>query len=461
MLNLVLFRFLFLRFDSVFFFLIWLFFLLSCSLVLLLLFFFLFFSSAFLLLFVVVHSLSLYIYTYIYVYLYIHFSVCCVLASQVAAGAECFFFCLLIVTMTDFPKLPRIKSEDENMEKIHVAARKGQTEEVRRLIELGVSPTIQNRFGCTALHLACKFGCVETAKFLASVAEVHSAWHGQKPIHLAVLSNKPDLVKALVEGAKMRGQSVEAMLNECDEREVNEVGTHVKHCKGQTALHWCVGLGPEYLSMIQLLVQLGASPTAKDRGDETPLMRAMEFQWLEALDTMLDGVVNKNALRLDLKDKKGRSHLHWAILTNNEAVALRFIEMGHDVNMEDAEHVVPLYLAVRAAMVTLTAKLVEISDVFLVQNCPFHNGTTVMRDRIAWLDFVPADTGSEAAKAEVIRLFQEKLSKVTASLDDGAGGTEKKKKKSNSIKPMNLAPSAPYRDRSRSRMKSTTSKRSL
>jgi hypothetical protein len=359
--------------------------------------------------------------------------------------------------MSDFPKLARIKSEDENMEKIHVAARKGQTEEVRRLMELGVNPAIQNRFGCTALHLACKFGCVDTAKYLASVAEVHTAWHGQKPIHLAVMSNKLNLVKALVEGAKARGQSVEAMLNECDDRDVNEIGTHVKHCKGQTALHWCVGLGPEYLDMMKLLVQLGASPTAKDRGDETPLMRAMEFQWPEALETMLDSVPNKNALRLDLMDKKGHSHLHWAILTNNEAIALRLIDMGHDVNMEDAEHVVPLYLAVRAAMVQLTAKLTEMSDTFLVQSCPFHNGTTVVRDRIAWLDFVPADAEAEAAKTEVIRLFQAKLNEVTAGLGDSAGGGEKKKRGTgNGIKQMNLAPSAPYRERARSRTKSTT-----
>ncbi|KPI83070.1 hypothetical protein ABL78_7904 [Leptomonas seymouri] len=362
--------------------------------------------------------------------------------------------------MADFPKLARIKSEDENMEKIHVAARKGQTEEVRRLITLGINPTIQNRFGCTALHLACKFGCVETAKYLASVAEVHTSWHGQKPIHLAVLSNKMDLVKALVDGAKVRGQSIESLLNECDDREVKEIGTHVKHCKGQTALHWCVGLGPEYLPMLKLLVQLGASPTVKDRDDETPLMRAMEFGWPEALETMLDNVVNKNSLRLDYMDRKGHSHLHWAILTNNEPIALRFVEMGHNVDMEDAEHVVPLYLSVRAAMVQLTAKLAGMTDSVLVQSCPFHNGTTVVRDRIAWLSFVSTDADAEPAKIEVIRLFQAKLTEVTASLGDGPKDGEKKKKRAaNPVKLMKFAPSAPYRERARSRTKSTGSRK--
>ncbi|KAG5473494.1 hypothetical protein LSCM4_03563 [Leishmania orientalis] len=358
--------------------------------------------------------------------------------------------------MTDFPKLNRIKSDDENMERIHVAARKGQTDEVRRLIETGVSPIIQNRFGCTALHLACKFGCVDTAKCLASAGEVHTSWHGQKPIHLAVLSNKLDLVMALVEGAKERGQTPESLLNECDEREVSEVGCHVKHCKGQTALHWCVGLGPDYLPMIKLLVQLGASPTAKDKADETPLMRAMEFGHREALDTMLENVPNRNSLRLDYADKQGNSHLHWAILTNCEDVAIRFVELGIDVNMEDNDHTVPLYLSLRAAMVPLTKELLDRSDVFLIQACPYHNGTTVLPDRIAWLDFVPAD--ADGAKQEVVRLLQEKLDEVARSLSAGVDGTAKKKKKKIAppVKRMHLAPSAPVRTRSRSRARSST-----
>ncbi|KAK7200035.1 Ankyrin repeats (3 copies)/Ankyrin repeats (many copies)/Ankyrin repeat [Novymonas esmeraldas] len=359
--------------------------------------------------------------------------------------------------MTDFPKLHRIKSDDENMEKIHVAARKGLTDEVRRLIDTGVNPTIQNRFGCTALHLACKFGCVDTAKYLASVGEVQSMWHGQKPIHLAVMANKMDLVVALVEGAKQRGQTPESVLNECDEREVSEIGGHVKECKGQTALHWCVGLGADYLPMIKLLVQLGASPTAKDKAEETPLMRAMEFHSREALETMLDNVPSKGALRLDYADRQGNSHLHWAILNNYEDVALRFVEDGVDVNVEDSEHVVPVYLSVRAAMVTLTKELVEKSDVFLIQTCPYHNGTTVQPDRITWLDFVPAD--ADAARQEVMRLLQDKLDEVTRSLNGGADSAVKKKKRTAStVKRMNLAPSAPVRTRSRSRTRSTVNK---
>lgn len=351
--------------------------------------------------------------------------------------------------MTDFPKLMRLKSDDENMEKIHSAARKGETSNVQRLVSVGISPVIPNRFGCTALHLACKFGQVETAKYLASISDVQTTWHGQKPIHLAVLSKKEDLVEGLISGCRELGRSVEAMLNECDQMEVFQIGTHVKHTKGQTALHWCVGLGDDFLPMLKLLLRHGASATVRDGDGETALMRAMQFHNDAALDIMLNsgennnnsgnsndspGGLNKN-LRLELVDREGRSHLHWAIKMNYEDHALRFIEAKHDVNVEDSEHVVPLYLAIQAAMVRLTTVILERGDLFLVQNAPFHNGTTVLPERIAWLDFA---TNEEDKKA-VIALVQKKLDEILRGMNDDAPESSKKV----TIKRIQLAPSAP------------------
>lgn len=348
--------------------------------------------------------------------------------------------------MTDFPKLPRLKALDENMEKIHLAARKGQTEEVQRLIEIGVDPCIPNRFGCTALHLACKFGQCETAKYLASIADVQTSWHGQKPIHLAVVANQLDLVKALIEGYTARGKAIETILNECDEMELTQIGTHFKHIRGQTALHWCVGLGPDYLEMLKLLVSVGASPTAKDRDNETPLMRAIEFQWDEAVEIMLEEHANGSNLRLEYQDKQGRSHMHWAILYNHEDYALRFLQLGHDVNLEDNDHNSIMSLSITAAMPELAAPVLTTCDPFVIQNAPFHNGTSVIPERIKFLDFVD----SEEKKKEVIHLLQKRLDEIVASLDDG---TKKKKKKARSVTRMKLAPSAPIRTRQKSTAK--------
>lgn len=347
--------------------------------------------------------------------------------------------------MTDFPKLPRMKALDENMEKIHLAARKGQTEEVQRLIEIGVDPCIPNRFGCTALHLACKFGQSETAKYLASIADVQTSWHGQKPIHLAVMANQLELVRSLIEGYSARGKAIEVILNECDEMEVTQIGEHFKHVRGQTALHWCVGLGQDYLEMLKLLVSAGASPTTKDKDNETPLMRAIEFKWDEAFNIMLEGHTGSNNLRLDYQDKQGRTHIHWAVLYNHEDYAIRFLELGHDVNMEDNDHNSIMSVAVTAAMPELVAPVLARCDPFMIQNAPFHNGTTVIPERIKFLDFVE----SEDKKKEVIHLFQKRLDEIVASLDDGT----KKKKKKALITRMKLAPSAPIRARTKSRGK--------
>lgn len=345
--------------------------------------------------------------------------------------------------MTDFPKLARMKADDENMEKIHLAARKGQTEEVQRLIEIGLDPCIPNRFGCTALHLACKFGQSETAKYLATISDVQTSWHGQKPIHLAVIANKLDLVKALIAGYTERGKPLDMLLNECDEMEITEIGEHFKHIRGQTALHWCVGLGKDYLEMMKLLVHSGASPTAKDKDNETPLMRAMEFKWDEAMEVMLEGQTS-STLRLDYQDKMGRSHIHWAVYSNHEDYALRFLELGHDLNLEDNEHLAAVCLAVMGAMPQVVKIMLAGCDPFIVQNAPFHNGTTVLPDRIKWLDFVDSDD----RKREVIHLLQHRLDEIVASLDDG---TKKKRKKKPSVKRMKLAPSAPMRGRSKSK----------
>lgn len=378
--------------------------------------------------------------------------------------------------MADFPKLPRLKADDENMERLHTAARRGETEECARLIAVGVDPNIANRFGCTALHLACKHGKVDTAKYLSGVCDGNQgAWHGQKPLQLAVLSNQCDLVRALVDGAKSKGRNVSSMLDDCDENEVTQIGEHYKHCRGQTALHWCVGLGAPYLDMLRLLCELGANPCTRDRDGQTSIMRALEFHEQAALEILL-AVPH---LRLEIADASGRGHLHYAIRHNNEPAAVRMLELGAPVDTEDEEHIVPFQLAIQAAMVSLTERLLSTCDTFTVQNCTLHNGHTVIPDRIKYFDFVanpdveppppPADSPDspkgvtllspsktmsvDDRKRAVVQLLQRKLDEISAPPATDDDGTTTKKRKP-SVKKMNLAPSAPVRSSSKARSSS-------
>jgi ankyrin repeat protein len=333
--------------------------------------------------------------------------------------------------MAEFPKLPRIKQDDENMEKMHCAARRGQAELVRRLVSMGISPNIQNKFGCTALHLACKFGQAAAAKELAPVTDLNTPWHGQKPIHLAVMSNNQQIVRILIDGAKEQGKSPDSVLSELDDFETNEIGDHHKTVQGQSALHWCVGLGAAYVPMLKLLVSLGGSPTGKDKNGETPLMRAIEFNNAEAFQIL----TSVEKLRLDICDKFGRSHLHYALLYNRKEFAAKLVELGHDLTLEDQDKVSVLQLAMRAAMPYVLDHVLEAVDPFVIQSAPFHNGTAVLPERVEYLPFV-AET--DPSRAEVIKVFQKKLDAVAK------GQTVSTRKPGGPIN-MVLAPSAPVK----------------
>lgn len=227
--------------------------------------------------------------------------------------------------MADFPKLPRIKQQDEDMEKMHCAARRGQTELVRRLVSTGIDPQIQNKFGCTALHVACKHGQIGCTRELCVKGDLSGLWHGQRPLHLAVQSGKLEVVQVLIEGAKERGIPIDHFVAENDEYELFAINGTSKHVQGQTALHVAVAMRNP--GMIKLLVGYGASPTAKDKNNETVFMRCIELNLEEQFAQLLDLCPG---IRLEVCDRGGRTPLHWALRHNRPSMAKKLIDRSHD-----------------------------------------------------------------------------------------------------------------------------------
>jgi ankyrin repeat protein len=344
--------------------------------------------------------------------------------------------------MADFPKLARIKQDDENMEKLHCAARRGQTEIIRRLIAGGISPVIANKFGCTALHLACKHGHVLATRELVPISDTSIAWHGKKPLHLAVQSGNVEVIQVLVQAQQQAGKDVASFLNENDEYVTDEIGRYAKEIHGQTALHLAIGI--ENQSMVQLLLSLGASPTSKDRNGETPIMRAIEFGQKETFKLLLQSQP-KGSLRLDICDKQGRSSLHWALLHNQPEMAQALLDYGHEVNIEDGEKVTPFLLAAYGGFPALLDQILQNVDQFMFQSAQFHNGVTVLPERMQWMK-----SADEASKVEVQKLLQKKLdafakerAQTAASLN--ATHTGKGGKAAGPAAPLSVAPSAPIK----------------
>lgn len=330
--------------------------------------------------------------------------------------------------MTDFPKLPRVKQDDENMEKLHCAARRGQTDLVRRLVTSGVDANIPNKFGCTALHLACKYGQTGAARELIGVADLNGLWHGQRPLHLAVQSGNLEVVTAIIETLRDQGREIGPVINECDEYELTEAFGQPKHITGQTALHWAVGLRSHV--MIRKLLSLGASPVAKDKAGETPLMRCIEFNLPEEFEMLLQ-VSN---LRLETGDRAGRTHLHWAILKNRPEMAQRLFALGHDVSLEDAEKkLTPWQLAAFAGWPVMLDAMLNNVDPFALQQSSLHNQTTVQPERLQWLPFA----NDENARNEVIKVLQKRLDAILKGQAPASAPGRKG--------PMMVAPSAPVK----------------
>lgn len=324
----------------------------------------------------------------------------------------------------DFPKLARIKQDDENMEKLHCAARKGQTEHVRRLIHgSGIDPSIQNKFGCTALHLACKYGQLGCVRELAGQVDLSIAWHGKRPLQLAVESNNQEVLQVMMATIKEQGKDVAAFINECDDYEQmvdhSKFKMPPKHVHGQTVLHYCVST--RNVPMLKVLLALGGTPNAKDRGGETVLMRAVEVGADEEFELLLQAP----DVRIDGADRNGRTSLCFALAHDRPDMARKLLEMGADVNMEDQDKNNAITLAMTGGFYSLLEAMLPLADPFAIQSAPFHNGVSVLPERLQWAPFVT----DEAVKSETIKVLQKKLDQMREKDKPNDDGSPKKKKK--------------------------------
>ena len=315
--------------------------------------------------------------------------------------------------MSDFPKLPRIKQDDENMEKIHCAARRGQTELVRRLIAVGIDPNIQNRFGCTALHLACKHGQLSVAHELAPRSlDLSHAWHGHKPLHLAAAGGYVDIINVLVEAAKAAQKPVDQFINELDDYETQEVLGRPKTIAGQTALH--IAVSSRNLPLVRHLLTLGANPSAKDKNGDTCIIRCVQFGLVEEFELL----VQQPGVRLDAADRLGRSALHHALLLRQIPLAKRLVELGAETHLEDQNKESPMLLMALTGVPALLEPILSHYDSFAFLQLPLHNQINVLPERFHFKDFV-----EDPVKLVVLKLFQKKLDALAKERDAQRTGT--------------------------------------
>jgi len=167
------------------------------------------------------------------------------------------------------------------MSELHKAARRGDLQRVKSLVEKGADVNTRDNDGETPLHEAASEGYLEVARFLVERgADVNAKDnHGLTPLHAAASEGYPEIAQLLVE----KGANITVRDND-----------------GLTPLHLAAVFG--HLEVARFLVEKGADVNAKDNHGLTPLHAAALFGHLEVARFLLEAGADPT-----LRDEWGRT----------------------------------------------------------------------------------------------------------------------------------------------------------
>ena len=194
---------------------------------------------------------------------------------------------------------PDVNAKDERgRTQLHLAARRGDLENVKSLISKGANVNARDEYGDTPL-LDTKN--VEVVKYLVSQgANVNTSnKNGFTLLHTAAYEGDVDVVKFLIsKGANVNAKNIDGT-------------TPLLHTRASS----------EYLETVKILVLAGADVNAKDnRGNYTPLFWAAHYGNIEVAKFLISKGADVNA-----KDNIGRTLLH-RIKRNNNLIIIEYLE---------------------------------------------------------------------------------------------------------------------------------------
>jgi ankyrin repeat protein len=207
---------------------------------------------------------------------------------------------------------------------LHRAAERGDIDEVRRLTKSGANVNGVNRYGVSAIMLACSNGDAAIIQWLLDAgADVNaSSPEGQTCLMSAAATGNLPATKVLL----IHGADVNA----------------TEKWKGQTALMWAVAEG--HASVAETLVEAGADVQARSKNGFTALLFAVRQGSIDAVRVLLKaGVsVNENAVADAVTSNQSAratdraSALVTAIINAHYELAALLLENGADPNAADA-----------------------------------------------------------------------------------------------------------------------------
>ncbi len=217
------------------------------------------------------------------------------------------------------PKLLRQKSPNQWPPLFH-AVQNNQMEMAKFLLDLGAPITDTDGSGYNLLYYAAVFNYEDMVKFLVAEGLFPNArlTHGDTVIHKLAANGKPiSMIEMLVE----LGASV-----------------NLKNFTGLTPLHLAVQNRRK--AVTKLLLSYRAQPNARDKKNRTPLYIAAQEGFLDLVALLIE-----NHAVTGIKTKEGRTALHAAAATGQKHVVEFLLDKGAKLMERDWKNWTPLHLA--------------------------------------------------------------------------------------------------------------------
>jgi ankyrin repeat protein len=201
-------------------------------------------------------------------------------------------------------------AEPDGTTALHWAVQNGHAELVDLLLRSGAKVAAANRYGVTPLAVACTAGdAAIVERLLASGADPNGAFaDGETPLMTASRTGSAETIKALV----ARGADVHAR----------------ERRKGQTALMWAAA--ENNVAAIRALVEAGADVNQRTTGGSfTPYLFAVRAGHIDAARTLVDAGADVNQSLTD-----GTSALVLAVMNAHYELAAALLDKGANPNAD-------------------------------------------------------------------------------------------------------------------------------
>lgn len=212
--------------------------------------------------------------------------------------------------------------ETKNKE-LRAAARLGNTELVRRLLESGAEIESRSQMGKTALHAAVLLGHIEVIAVLLQ--------HGADISSRAVAIASANFSIPVVQPSGRR---------------------RLVRLSCPLAIH--IAASTERCEVINLLLRHGADLEATDAAGNTALLCAIRFCQDAVVTQLLD-----SGARCDVRNDDGRTPLFYSVLRGHEGYVRQLLTRGVDIQARGRPSLSPLLLAVSTGHEDIVRLLVE------------------------------------------------------------------------------------------------------